>query len=155
PRLGIRSLGGWRSTDLPDIVGSAHQRCIGISRMIAQLGTSTAVVCSIPTLPLPPLFITRTDVSGVNELDLHHFVTELAWSISLERAVRIINTQTLDEISPTAYRFDAKSQATAGFPYRLEHASRLATLLAKSIYQPAPKKGLITDLDETMWAGVL
>jgi len=43
----------------------------------------------------------------------------------------------------------------AGFPYKLPHASAIAELLAALIQNPTPKKGLITDLDNTLWAGIL
>jgi len=48
-----------------------------------------------------------------------------------------------------------KAEITSGFPYSLEHASRLAESLAALIQDSPPKKGLITDLDDTLWAGIL
>jgi len=66
-----------------------------------------------------------------------------------------VNSQWLDEASPLADRFDAKSDVLTGFPYRNPHASKLAEALAELIQEPAPKKGLITDLDETTWKGIL
>jgi predicted enzyme involved in methoxymalonyl-ACP biosynthesis len=52
-------------------------------------------------------------------------------------------------------RFDVKAEITTGFPYSLEHASRLAESLAELIQDSPPKKGVITDLDDTLWAGIL
>ena len=48
-----------------------------------------------------------------------------------------------------------KADLTTGFPYRLEHAAKLAALLAALLTNPTPKKGLITDLDDTLWRGIL
>jgi FkbH-like protein len=48
-----------------------------------------------------------------------------------------------------------KSELLSGFPYKLGHASALAGLLACFTRIPAPKKGLITDLDDTLWRGIL
>jgi len=154
-RLGIRNLGGWHSKDLPDIVETVRQRAGRICQALGQLAKSTPTICTMPTLPLPAMFSTRTQESGMWELQLSKIIGSLAASISQERGIRLVSAQTLDEISPMANRFDAKSEIMTGFPYKLQHASMLAGLLACVIHNPAPKKGLITDLDDTLWAGIL
>jgi FkbH-like protein len=50
---------------------------------------------------------------------------------------------------------DVKSHWSSGFPYTLAHASALAELVAQLVHQPGPKKGLITDLDNTLWDGII
>src|SRR5204863_9577670 len=75
--------------------------------------------------------------------------------LSAHRRVRLLSSRRLDELSPLARRFDVKAEITSGFPYSLEHASSLAELLAAFIQDSPPKKGLITDLDDTLWAGIL
>jgi FkbH-like protein len=57
--------------------------------------------------------------------------------------------------SGLASRLDLKSEYASGFPYRLAHAAELARLHAKQISSPTVKKGLITDLDDTLWLGIL
>ena len=57
--------------------------------------------------------------------------------------------------APLRERLDVKSELLSGFPYKLGHASALASLLACLTRMPAPKKGLITDLDDTLWRGIL
>ena len=42
----------------------------------------------------------------------------------------------------------------AGLPYTIDHADRLALSFAQLLMPPPPKKGLITDLDNTLWAGI-
>jgi FkbH-like protein len=42
-----------------------------------------------------------------------------------------------------------------GFPYKTAHASAIGELMAELIVGSQPKKGLITDLDDTLWAGIL
>ena len=42
-----------------------------------------------------------------------------------------------------------------GFPYSLPHAEVLARALASLLAPRKPKKGLITDLDDTLWAGLI
>src|SRR5258708_40172043 len=55
----------------------------------------------------------------------------------------------------TFTRLDVQSELLSGFPYQLSHASALAELLAALVRNPIAKKGLITDLDDTLWAGIL
>ena len=69
--------------------------------------------------------------------------------------MRVVNSGSLLEDSPFASRFDVKSEVVSGFPYALSHASVLASHLAALVANPTPRKGLITDLDDTLWGGIL
>jgi FkbH-like protein len=155
PRLGIRALGGWRSADIPGIVESARRQSERLTHLVRQLAENMPVCVSPPTLPLPPLFTTRGGQAHHDECQLREIAASLAASLSACRRVRLLNLQRLDEISPLGRRFDARAEITSGFPYTLEHTSRLAELLAGLIQDSPPKKGLITDLDDTLWAGIL
>jgi FkbH-like protein len=155
PRLGIRSLGGWRTTDLPDIMNSANQAVSRLEQALRRASASIPICVCMPTLPLPPLFTTPTRQAGGFELQLRQLVASLAASISDDSSMRVLNTQCLDELSPPHARLDVHSELTTGFPYKLPHASAVAELLAALIQNPTPKKGLITDLDDTLWAGIL
>ena len=155
PRLGIRSLGGWRTTDLPDIVKSANQAVSRLEQALRRGASSIPICVCMPTLPLPPLFATPTRQAGDYELQLRQLVASFAASISNESSIRVLNSQPLDELSPPHARLDVPSELMAGFPYKLPHASAIAGLLAALIQNPTPKKGLITDLDDTLWAGIL
>jgi FkbH-like protein len=155
PRLGIRSLGGWRSADIPDIVESARQQSEQLSDLIKQLADKAPIYMSTPTLPLPPMFTTRGGQAHHYECQLWDIAASLATSLSTHGRVRLLSSRRLDELSPLARRFDVKAEITSGFPYSLEHASRLAESLAALIQDSPPKKGLITDLDDTLWAGIL
>jgi FkbH-like protein len=155
PRLGIRSLGGWRTTDLPDIVTSADQAAARLEQALKRTSAFMPVCVCLPTLPLPPLFTTPTRQAGDYELRLRQLVASFAASISSDSSIRVLNAQRLDELSPAQGRLDVQSDLMAGFPYKLPHASAIAELLAALIQNPTPKKGLITDLDNTLWAGIL
>ena len=52
-------------------------------------------------------------------------------------------------------RLDLKSDLAAGLPYSLAHADALAAALAQLLARETPKKGLITDLDDTLWNGIV
>ena len=154
-RLGIRSLGGWASIDIPDIVESAQREAERLTYLMKQLVDRVPICLSTPTLPLPPIFTTRGEHAHHHECQLREIPASLATSLSAYGRVRLLNGQRLDELSPLGRRFDAKGEITSGFPYRLEHASILAELLATLIRDRPPKKGLITDLDDTLWSGIL
>jgi FkbH-like protein len=155
PRLGIRSLGGWRSADIPDIVESARRQSERLSDLLRQLADKAPIYASTPTLPLPPIFTTRGGQAHHYECQLWNIVASLATSLSAHGRLRLLSSRNLDDLSPLSRRFNVKAEITTGFPYSLEHASRLAELLAALIQNTPPKKGLITDLDDTLWAGIL
>ena len=155
PRLGIRRLGGWRPSNLPDIAKSAEQAAARLQRVLLKVSRLVPTVVCMPTLPLPPLFWTPPDRAASFELHLHQTVASLAASLSEQPGIRIANAQLLGEVSPPNQRFDLKSDVITGFPYSLPHASTLAGLLAGLIENQPLKKGLITDLDDTLWAGIL
>jgi FkbH-like protein len=155
PRLGVRALGGWGSAVIPDIVESARQRSERLADLIKQLAGNAPVYVSLPTLPLSPIFATRPAQAHHCECQLREISASLATSLAAHGRVRMVSSQYLDELSPLARRFDLKAEITTGFPYTLEHASSLAELLTTLIQGTRPKKGLITDLDDTLWAGIL
>ena len=155
PRLGIRTLGGWKPAGLSDIVDSATEAGARLEQALTKLSRRMPVVLSMPTLPLPPLFATRPAQAGSFELKLRRAVASLAASLSECAGMRIANPQLLNETSPEGGRYDVKSDVVTGFPYALPHASAMGDLLAGLIHNRQPKKGLITDLDDTLWAGIV
>lgn len=155
PRLGIRSLGSWRSTDITDIVDSAHAKAERLTHLVRSIGERLPVVMSPPTLPLPPMFTTSGLQSQRDECLLRQIAASMTVEIASSKHVKVLSIQRLDELSPLGKRFDPRAEITSGFPYSLEHASTLAELMAGLIHETSPKKGLITDLDDTMWAGIL
>jgi FkbH-like protein len=69
--------------------------------------------------------------------------------------VLLLNEQRLNERSKPDERYDLRADLHAGFPYTLKHADALGEALAALIASPQPKKGLITDLDDTLWLGLV
>jgi FkbH-like protein len=155
PRLGIRRLGGWRPLDLTDIAESAGQAATRLRGVLLRVSRLVPTVVCMPTLPLPPLFWTPPTQAASTELHLHRTVAALAASLAEEPGIHIVNAQLLGEVSPASQRYDLKSDVLTGFPYSLPHASAVAALLESLIDSRPPKKGLITDLDDTLWAGIL
>jgi FkbH-like protein len=154
-RLGVRNLGGWRAADLPDMIGGAERMIGRLEAAIRRAAEVIPTYVCLPSLPLPPLFTTATSQASVHELRLRQLVASFAASVAAHLRIRIVNQQQLDESSPVASRLDLQSDISSGFPYQLSHASAMGEHLAALVSNPAPKKGLITDLDDTLWAGIL
>lgn len=153
-RLGLRTLGGWRPQNLEEILGSTESALRRIHHALASAARSVPVIAAMPTLPLPPIFTTWSGQQSVEETRLRSIVASAAEALALIPGLRIVNPQKLSEISPVAGRYDLKSDLLSGFPYSMNYASSFAGEAADSIRNRPPAKGIITDLDETLWAGI-
>ncbi|MEO8429920.1 MAG: HAD-IIIC family phosphatase [Acidobacteriota bacterium] len=152
PRLGLRSLGGWRPSSLSDILSTAESRAQRFGESIARLERSASVAVSLPTLPLPPIGFNPGWCAGKFELELRATLRRLTERTS---SACIVSQQRLDTTSPPGNRLDVASEFQTGFPYTKEHAAVLGELLARALNPPQPKKGIISDLDDTLWKGVV
>jgi FkbH-like protein len=155
PRLGIRQLGGWSVEGTADVLVQAKIGLSLLQTLIEEIARSLPVAVSLPTLPLPPLFFTPGWQTSEEELILRSQLSAFAAAIGRSAKVRLVNEQRLSLLSPFAGRLDVKAAWTAGFPYQLSHASAVAELLADLIQNRVAKKGLITDLDNTLWRGIV
>lgn len=113
PRLGLRGLGGWRSTDIPDIVESARRQGERLTHHLKQLADSVPICVCTPTLPLPPVFTTRGGQAHHYECQLREIVASLATLLSAGSRVRLRNLQRLDELSPPGRRLDVREKLPA------------------------------------------
>ena len=155
PRLGIRTATTWSPSVYTDILSDARARALHVQQTIEQSCKRMPVVLCMPTLPLPPIsFVPGWQVSSF-EVDLKALLQSVVSQVSQCVQVRVLSPQRVDLMSPLRERLDVKSELSTGFPYRLGHASVLANLLASLTRMPTPKKGLITDLDDTLWRGIL
>ena len=153
-RLGLRSAAGWSAAVLADIARQAPERLRHLESLILNLSQSVSVALVAPTLPLPPLTHLPPAQAGVFELSLR-----AALALFLERAaassrVRIAAEDALARGSPAAGRHDVQLDLRADFPYTLAHAA-VASLAVECLFPPVRAKGLITDLDDTLWQGIL
>jgi FkbH-like protein len=156
PRLGLRSLGLWTPTALDDILINAKARLRELAETLQRLAAAgIPAAVSFPTLPLPPVSFTPTWRAGSFDLALRPELADAVLRVGQLRNIGVVNPQRLEQLSPLAHRFDIKSELASGFPYKLPHASTLASLVARLVQPPPPKKGLITDLDDTLWSGIL
>jgi FkbH-like protein len=154
-RLGIRELGGWQVSDVHEVISSVDRQISRLQRALKTAARSAPVVVSLPTLPLPPLFYTPPNINSAEKTKLFLSLAKFAADLVEEPGIRVLDSQALDSASPPAARFDIKSEILSGFPYKLPHASALAQSLASLLQPRSPQKGLITDLDDTLWSGIL
>lgn len=153
PRLGYRSAGAWNSVS--DFVASARLMLGRIGAAIETLPVGIPIAISLPTLPLPPVFPPAGWQASAVELELQKLVLDFAASALTRRGCGIVNAGSLARKSPPADRYDFKSDLSAGLPYTMAHADAVGELLAQLLVPPAPKKGIITDLDDTLWFGIV
>ncbi|MGH9327562.1 MAG: HAD-IIIC family phosphatase [Terriglobia bacterium] len=155
PRLGLRSLGGWSPRLFPDILETAGRRMLELQNLIADAAAAVPVALSLPTLPLPPISFTSKNQAGVFELQLQSCVAAAGVRLAQCSNVRVLSRSEADLRSNPGERLDIQSELVAGFPYTLPHAAAMAGMFARLISNPLPKKGLITDLDDTFWKGIV
>ena len=155
PRLGIRILGGWRPGQLGEFAQTVRDHAERVLTALSVLAAGNTVAMALPTLPLPPVAYTPGWNMSALESELLEVRANLSFRLSKISGIGVVSSQRLDLISPLAERFDAKSELNSGFPYSLSHADKLAGLITTVASRPQPKKGLITDLDNTLWSGIL
>ena len=154
-RLGIRSLGSWAPNVLSGILSNARARAEQIKEIIIDACRHAPVVVCPPTLPLPPVSFTPTWQASALDLELKVCVDSLCAQLAQIPRIRIVSSEYINSLCPPAERGDLDAELSSGFPYRVPYASLLAGAMARLISPPQPLKGLITDLDDTVWRGIL
>ncbi len=156
PRLGLRTSGSWDPADLPEIVRDAQMQSLRLQSAIEKLAArSVPVAICLPTLSLPPLSFRRPCEADELQMSLRAMLDKLAGECLRYPSVALVSPAELDRVSPPATRHDVRAELATGFPYQLTHADHVARLLVELVSPRPPKKGLITDLDDTLWQGIL
>jgi FkbH-like protein len=153
-RLGIRSATmphpAWQ-----DIRDSASKQLHRIQHLIERFLDGKSVVLSLPSLTPRTIDIYPGWKIGQLDAALSKYISDFAAWATDRKHIKVVNSRYLDELSPTRTRWNVSSDIASGFPYHLNHASVLSDLLSRLIRPPAVKKGLITDLDDTLWNGIV
>ncbi len=153
-RLDYRNAGNWGRDTVASITDHAtlilERWKASIKRILARI----PVALSLPSLPLPPVFPAPGWQSSSADLLLNAALLHFAAELASDGKVRVVSPSRLAQESPWESRFDLKSNLKAGLPYTIAHADQVASLLAKALVPPAPKKGVISDLDDTLWKGI-
>jgi FkbH-like protein len=154
-RLGFRAAAGWRTETLDDIILQVEEKCRSIETPLAELAAAMPVVLVAPSLGLPPLTHVPPAQTSVFEIRLNAILAQFLQRICQQEGIRLASNTTLAISSPYAARHDARMDLVAGFPYTLTHADAVAELSVRCLFPGPPKKGIITDLDQTLWKGIL
>jgi len=155
PRLGFRGSHGWRPGRQTDIAKTVGLRLAQLREAVEAVAERAVVAVVLPTLPLPPAFQPPLARADATAFALREMTAQFAAALAAGGSVRLLDPQRLDRLSPHGDRLDLSLLLRSGFPYRLEHASVLGRLLSELIRPATPMKGIITDLDDTLWRGVL
>jgi FkbH-like protein len=155
PRLGFRSSGRWGAEVIEDILASVRSTLGRLTSALARIPLGVRVAVAPPSIPLPPLFHTPGFRASFAELALMQQVADFQMRLAADGRFAAVSPQGLAQESPFGSRYDLKSDLATGLPYSIEHADALAGLLAKNLLPPPPKKGVITDLDGTLWSGIV
>jgi FkbH-like protein len=151
PRLGIRKAGDW--TKPADILDTA---LAGIDRLRSALAhCKNPVALSLPTLDFAPLWHYPGWQANPFQAQIKERLASFEHWASTTPNIRIVNLDRLARMSPPATRHDVNSHILNGFPYTQGHTAALAELLVLLVRNSPPKKGLITDLDNTFWHGIV
>jgi FkbH-like protein len=150
PRLGVRSSGGWSDEAKADILTSCPQRYAQLESAIEKLAARMPAAIAPPSLPLPPIGNTIRAQSSVIELELEQQFAAFLLRLSRLPGVRVLQRQRGENSG-----LDVRGELLAGFPYTVPFADALAGSFVNVLCQPTPKKGLITDLDDTLWSGIV
>lgn len=154
-RLGIRSNAPWTAASLDDVLQHAVLFLGGLKGAVLALAQHSRVVLSLPTLPLLPVSHERTTEASRLGIELQQILWRFAGAVGASSRVALINSDELNRLSPPDARHDAAAELTNGYPYKLEHTDVISNLSANLMIPHTPRKGLITDLDDTLWRGLL
>jgi len=152
PRLGIRAVGHDSSTG--DIKEDVSRQLHRIQQSIDKSHADITVAISLPTLAAYTSSAYPAELASELDAFLLQSAGDFAVWASERKNIRLLNPRRIDELSPSD-RWDVRSELSTGFPYQLNHASILGDLFSRAIRPAARKKGLITDLDDTLWSGIV
>ena len=155
PRLGIRSTGGWGLSVQADILDGCQERLTRLLGGLEALGAKMPVALVPPTLQSSLLGHTAGWQLSVAEGELQKQISIFLLQAARISGVAVLNSTSLARVSPGPSRLDVLMELKAGFPYTSAHASAVASQVVKLLFPPSPMKGLITDLDETLWSGIV
>lgn len=142
PRLGWRTTGSIAEAILQD----AKSRLDRIASAIVPLAEKAPVILALPSVPLPPVF--HTGDSELHRIDAA--LRSMVFGFAAATPAVVLRPERLSLPS-----HDLRSELATGFPYLFAYADSLASAFVAAAIPCAPKKGLISDLDETMWKGIL
>jgi FkbH-like protein len=155
PRLGYREAQVWGHKVSDSIVDTCRNSLARLAGALEAMPAAVKIAVSMPTLCLVPVFSVPTWGAGYHELELEVLLAAFAARVGRAPHRSVLNSRWLGEHSPPSARHDAEADLRFGFPYTVPHASALAEGFTRLMLPCTPKKGVITDLDDTLWHGLV
>jgi FkbH-like protein len=149
PRLGVREAATAGHAEIADLTATAQARLSRIRQSLLSLAAVCPVVVILPTLDLPYPYAAPAGRLGLLEAQLNLLVAEFAESLLSVRGVRVASP------AVAASERDLQSDLRSGFPYTSTRAAELAEAAATALLAGPTMKGVITDLDDTLWRGLV
>ena len=153
PRLGLRMPALWNADTMREISVESARRLARLEHALEGLRHQSVIACA-PTLPFPPAALVAPWLASELELDLEYQLSSFRQR-TRGLGVKWLSTGALGAVSPGTSRYDCKGDFSSGFPYSMTHADELAGLLSSLLFAPPLRKGVITDLDGTLWKGIV
>jgi FkbH-like protein len=154
-RLGYREAQAWGHKVGGSVVDTCRVALERLARSLEAVPSTIRVAVSAPTLGQPPAFSLPGWNAGRHELTLDELAASFAARVERISHCSVLSPRWLGEHSAPGARYDAESDLRFGFPYSVPHASALAAGLSGLAVPRTPRKGLITDLDDTLWHGLV
>lgn len=155
PRLGLRNSGHWLPGEIDDILGNVRKSAIFFRERISLLSNEAPFSISLPSLPLPPVHFGKSHEGNAWSFAIDREISSFAESMASLQNVRIVSPQGMLLEAPLSVRRDPKGDIAYGFPYTLEFTAVLGRFLAELAANVPSMKGIVTDLDGTLWRGIL
>jgi FkbH-like protein len=154
-RFDARRSAGWSRAGIADACAESVAYLDTLVNICEKVAGSVPLAIALPVLPLDP--VSHYPVGQMDPLvaSLHAEVAQTEARLARVRGVRVIDRMALLPMVPLGARQDIGQYLATGFPYRTDVASSLADALASLVVPASPKKGLVTDLDGTLWKGIV
>ena len=153
-RLSARSLGGWSQEVCNDIEISFFKKLSLFLDVFKQKAGKFNITVCLPITPILPIDNFSSQQASTFSLNIRTKIFEFSSAISKLHGVNILNPDWLSKLQENPF-YNFKSDLEIGFPYTIEASAILAECASKLATKEMPKKGIITDLDNTCWRGIL
>lgn len=152
PRLGLRQA-DWRPDIADDILDTVESRLRQLGHAMKKQAARLPLLVSMPPPGALRLTFTPPHQMGVLEARLQACCSRMISDLSQIERVRILSVP--DAVAP-ADRYDVRADLRFGIPYSIAYLDALSEAFARlAIPLNLPLKGLITDLDDTVWRGLV
>jgi len=147
PRLGLREASRPGLNDEIAILEEVRARVGRLGTLLTRAAVDRRVALALPAGPVPPWMQGMPGQATTFMLRLRESAASLASACSAA-GVRVAD-------SLPGEPYDFRSYLNTGFPYPVSYADALSAQLAALVLPAPPKKGLVTDLDNTLWMGIV